>query len=105
MRPYSSLGLTSYRPHHDEVMQAFRDRRFAAPQYLAADWRRQGFIAEAERARLVRRAGCRPTGIAAMLVAVRRTVGTALVRMGDRLAATAPTGDPIPAVGSSEPRR
>jgi hypothetical protein len=40
-----------------------------------------------------------------MLVAVRQTVGTALVRMGARLAATAPTQDPIPAVGGSESRR
>src|SRR5262245_12306821 len=105
MRPYSSLGLANYRPHHDDVMQAFRDRRFAAPHYLLADGRRLGFIADAERARLIHRAGCRTAGIAAMLVAVRQTMGTALVRIGTRIAATAPPHDPIPAVGGSDLRQ
>ncbi|HEY7033154.1 MAG TPA: hypothetical protein VH482_17575 [Thermomicrobiales bacterium] len=105
MRPYSSLGLNSFRPHHDDVVQAFRDRRFAAPQYLAAEGRRLGFIAEAERARLVRQAGCRPAGIAAMLVAVRQTMGTALVRLGVRLTVPAPTRGAVPVVGGPEPRR
>jgi hypothetical protein len=105
MRPYSSLGLTSYRPHQVDVMQTIRDHRFAASQYLAADRRRLGFIAEAERDRLVRRAGCRPAGIASTLVSVRQALGAALVWIGARLAATAPTRDPVPAIGGSEPRR
>jgi hypothetical protein len=105
MRPYSSLGLTTYRPHQGDVLQVIRDHRFAASQYLAAEERHRGIIGEVERARLLRRAGRRPVGIAAALVAVRQTMGTALVRLGARLAATAPTRDPVPAVGGSEPRR
>lgn len=105
MRPYSSLGLTAYRPYRDEVMQAIRDNRYAASQYLAAEQRRRGLIAEAEQDRLVRRAGCRPAGIAAILVALRQTMGMALVRLGERLAATVQTLDSVPATGGSEPQR
>lgn len=105
MRPYSSLGLANYRPHRHDVMQTIRDHRFSASQYLVADGRRQWFIAEAERDRLVRRAGCRPAGLASTLVPVRQVLGAALVRIGARLAATAPTRGPVPAVGGSESRR
>jgi hypothetical protein len=105
MRPYSSLGLTTYRPHRDDLMQAIREHRFAASQYLAAeDWHR-GITGEAERTQLLRRAGCRPPGIAAALVAGRQAIGSALIWLGARLAATAPARDSVPAVGGSEPRR
>jgi hypothetical protein len=78
--PYHSPHTSALRASH--VLKTLGDCRGFAAHRLAAEERQQAAIAAAYRHDLLRQSGVRSIGIAASL---RLTVGSALIRVGQRL--------------------
>jgi hypothetical protein len=81
---HSILSRTSAR-NQDRVLRTIVSCRSGAAQALASEDFHQAAIAYAARMQLVREAGVAPAGIGTLLASVRRLVGAALIRSGERL--------------------
>jgi hypothetical protein len=92
MSTYDYLTPRSAAERNAHVLRAIGDCRYLAAQRLAAEERYQAWAAHAERARLMREAGAPSARPSPRLASLRTTVGSALIRMGERLRGQSPVG-------------
>jgi hypothetical protein len=101
MDPYTTRGEARIRQR--DVAAALRIDGVAAAGFLAALERQRGWQAEAELDRLLKRHGVTPPAGSPLGALLRRTIGRALVRAGERLAGAPRSGvslEPTPAPGT-----
>jgi hypothetical protein len=85
MSTYAQLTPRGSSQRETQVMRAISECRGFAAQRLAAEERRQEAIAYAEWRQLLHEAGMPSAGIGSTLVAVRTSVGSALIWLGEHL--------------------
>jgi hypothetical protein len=88
MYPYQSGPHGTVVAHPEDLLRVARDGQYLAAQYLAVAERREKYVAEAVRAWELRQAGIDPVRGRAIVAVVRRAVGAALVRTGQRIQGT-----------------
>ena len=85
MYPYQSGPHGTVMAHSDDLVRVARDGHYLAAQYLAVAERREQYVAEATRDWDLRQAGIDPARGGSIVTVVRRVVGAALVRTGQRI--------------------
>jgi hypothetical protein len=84
MNPYTAMGQA--RIQQRDIVDILREDGLTAASSLAALERQRGYQAEAEVERLVKQNGVAPRATATLVSILRQTIGSALVRAGERLA-------------------
>jgi hypothetical protein len=85
MNAYTTMSQARIRQH--DIDRVLRADRMTAAAHLAALERQRGWLAEAEVNQLVKQHGVKPQTAVSLIATVRQTLGAALVRAGQRLAA------------------
>lgn len=98
MNPYTTRTSAQIQPH--DMAKTLLADPFTAAAALATLERTRSYQAEAEVAQLLKQHGVQPYSALVWVAVVRRTLGAALVRGGQRLAAT-PARGASPATGLS----
>ena len=103
MNPYTTPTRMRIQPQ-DLANAVFSDA-FIATAKLTGLERQRGWQAEAEMDRLLKQHGVKPPWAASLITTVRQTIGAALVRAGQRLAAAPARGtSPATALANGTPR-
>jgi hypothetical protein len=101
MDPYTTMTRARIQPR--DLLNATLMGSFIAANSLAALERRRSWQADAEVAWLLKQHGVPPQSAVPFVAMLRQTIGTALVRAGERLASVPHHGarsDPAPAAGT-----